>query len=535
MTNQATTQYGEGIEITGPISSEFAEILTPEALNFVAKLARTFEGRRQELLQLRVQRQTEVDAGKLPDFLPETEHIRQADWTIAPLPADLQDRRVELTGSADRKMIINGLNSGAKTFMADFEDAHAPTWEGPIQGQINVRDAVRRTITYTSPQGKFYKLNEQIALLLVRPRGWHLDEKHVLIDGRPISGGIFDFGLSFFHNVWQLLANGTGPYFYLPKLENHLEARLWNDIFVMAQDELGIPRGIIKATVIIETILATFEMDEILYELREHSAGLNCGRWDYIFSLIKTFRNFPEFIFPDRAQITMTSHFMRSYTLQTIKTCHRRNAPAIGGMAVQVPIKHDPVANEEALAHIRADKKREATDGHDGTWIAHPGLVAVAQAEFDAVMQRPNQIDRKRDDVQVTAVDLLKVPAGTITATGLHNNISVSLQYLEAWLRGSGSILVNNLMEDAATVEVSRAQIWQWIHHPRGILQDGRKVIIELFHHLMNEELEKLRNAIGEEQFAKRRFTTAAQILDEVITNDYFVEFLTLPAYQHLN
>jgi len=535
MTNQATTRYGDGIEVTAAIPSEFAEILTPEALNFVAKLARTFEGRRQELLQLRVQRQAEVDAGKLPDFLPETEHIRRADWTITPLPADLQDRRVELTGSADRKMIINGLNSGAKTFMADFEDAHSPTWEGPIQGQINVRDAVQRTITYTSPQGKLYKLNDQIALLLVRPRGWHLDEKHVLIDGRPISGGIFDFGLSFFHNVRQLLANGTGPYFYLPKLENHLEARLWNDIFVMAQDELGIPRGTIKATVIIETILATFEMDEILYELREHSAGLNCGRWDYIFSLIKTFRNFPEFIFPDRAQITMTSHFMRSYTLQTIKTCHCRNAPAIGGMAVQVPIKNDPIANEEAFAHIRADKKREATDGHDGTWIAHPGLVAVAQAEFDAVMQTPNQIDRKRDDVQVTATDLLKVPAGTITATGLCNNISVSLQYLEAWLRGSGSILVNNLMEDAATVEVSRAQIWQWIHHPQGILQDGRKVTIELFHHLMNEELEKLRNAIGEEHFAKRRFTTAVQILDEVITDDHFIEFLTLPAYRYLN
>ncbi len=535
MTNQATMQYGDGIEVTAAIPSACAEILAPEAMHFVAKLARAFEGRRQELLQRRVQRQAEIDAGKLPDFLPETEHIRQADWTIAPLPADLQDRRVELTGPADRKMMINGLNSGAKTFMADFEDAHSPTWEGPIQGQINVRDAIRRTITSTSPQGKLYKLNDQIALLLVRPRGWHLDEKHVLIDGQPISGGIFDFGLCFFHNVRQLLTNGTGLYLYLPKLENHLEARLWNDIFVMAQDELHIPRGTIKATVIIETILATFEMDEILYELREHSAGLNCGRWDYIFSMMKTFHNVAEFIFPDRAQITMESHCMRSYTLQTIKTCHRRNAPAIGGMAVQVPIKNDPVANEEAFEHIRADKKREATDGHDGTWIAHPGLVAVAQAEFDALMPTPNQIDKKRDDVHVTAADLLSVPEGTITEQGLRNAISVSLHYLEAWLRGSGSILVNNLMEDTATVEVSRAQIWHWIRHPQGILQDGRKVTIELFHQLMGEEREKLRNAIGEEQWTRRRWTTAAHILDEVITDDQFVAFLTLPAYRYLN
>ena len=534
MTNQATIQYGEGIEIAAPISPEFAEILTPEAMNFVAKLARTFEGRRQELLQRRMQRQAEIDAGKLPNFLPETEHIRQANWTIAPLPADIQDRRIELTGSADRKMIINGLNSGAKTFMADFDDAHSPTWEGPVQGQINIRDAIQRTITYTSPQGKFYKLNDQAAVLLVRPRGWHLDEKHALIDGQPISGGFFDFGLCFFHNAKQLLANGTGPYYYLPKLENHLEARLWNDIFLMAQNELGIPRGIIKATVIIETILATFEMDEILYELREHSAGLNCGRWDYIFSMIKTFRNFPEFIFPDRAQITMDSHFMHSYTLQTIKTCHHRNAPAIGGMAVHIPVKNNPAANEKAMEYIRADKKREANDGHDGTWVAHPGLVAVAQAEFDAVMKTPNQISRKRDDVQVTATDLLKVPTGTITEAGLRNNISVCLQYLEAWLRGSGAIPVNNLMEDAATVEVSRAQIWQWIRHPRGILQDGRKVTIELFHHIMNEGLANLQNAIGEEQFGKRRFAIAAQILDEVITDDRFVEFLTLPAYRYL-
>src|SRR5260370_27392888 len=535
MTNQAMGQYAEGMEVTAAISSEFAEILTPEALNFVAKLARTFEGCRQELLQHRVQRQAQIDAGTLPDFLSETEHIRQADWTIAPLPADLQDRRVEITGPVDRKMVINALNSGAKVFMADFEDAHSPTWEGTIQGQINVRDAIRRTITYTSPQGKVYKLNDQIAVLLIRPRGWHLNERHVLIDGRPISGGIFDFGLYFFHNVGQLLANGTGPYFYLPKLESHLEARLWNDIFVVAQNELGIPQGTIKATVLIETILATFEMDEILYERCEHSAGLNCGRWDYIFSTIKKFRNRPEFIFPDRAQVTMATPFMRSYTLQTIKTCHRRTAPAISGMPAQIPIKNDPFATEEALSRVHADKKREATDGHYGTWVAHPGLVPIALAEFNAVMNTANQIAKKREDVHFITDYLLRVPEGRITEEGLRNNISVSLQYLESWLRGSGCVAINNLMEDAAPVEISRAQIWQWIRHPQGTLQDGLKVTIELFHQLMVEELEKLRNAIGEAQFARRRFTTAAQILDEIITDDHFIEFLTLPAYRYLD
>jgi malate synthase len=535
MTNQATTQYAQGIEVKATITPEFAEILTPEAMNFVAKLARSSEARRQELLQRRAQRQVEIDAGKLPDFLPETEHIRQADWTIAPLLGDLQDRRVEITGPVDRKMVINALNSGAKVFMADFEDAHSPTWDTTIQGQINVRDAVKRTITFNSPEGKAYKLNEQIAVLLVRPRGWHLNEKHVLIDGKPIPGGVFDFGLYFFHNVRQLLANGSGPYFYLPKLESHLEARLWNDIFVLAQNELGIPQGTIKATVLIETILATFEMDEILYELREHSAGLNCGRWDYIFSVIKKFRNNPAYIFPDRIQVTMTTPFMRAYTQLTIKTCHRRNAPAIGGMAAQIPIKNDPVANEEALSRVRADKQREATDGHDGTWVAHPGLVPIALAEFDAVMKTPNQIAKKREDVHVTAADLLQVPEGTITEGGLRNNISVSLQYLESWLRGSGCVPINNLMEDAATVEISRAQIWQWIRHPKGVLQDGRKVTIDLFHQFLNEELEKLRTAIGEQQYAKRRFDTAAQILDQIITDDQFVEFLTLPAYQYLS
>ncbi len=529
-----TTRYADGIEITGPVTTEFAEILTPDAMNFVAKLAREFEGRREELLAKRVQRQQEIDAGKLPDFLPETEHIRNSDWTVAPLPDDLQDRRVEITGPVDRKMVINALNSGAKVYMADFEDAHSPTWEGTIQGQINLRDAIAGTIDFTSPEGKRYRLNEQTATLLARPRGWHLNEKHVLIDGKPVSGGIFDFALYFYHNVRPLLAKGTGPYFYLPKLENHLEARLWNDIFVMAQNELGIPQGTIKATVLIETILAAFEMDEILYELREHSAGLNCGRWDYIFSTIKKFHAIPDFVLPDRAQVTMTTHFMRSYSLLLIKTCHRRNVHAMGGMAAQIPIKNDPVANEEALERVRADKRREASDGHDGTWVAHPGLVPIAMEEFDKVMKTPNQIYRKREDVHVTAADLLAVPGGTITEAGLRNNISVSLQYLESWLRGTGCVPINNLMEDAATVEIARSQIWQWIHHPRGILNDGRKVTIELFRALADDELAKLKAKMGEQRFAASKFGPAREILDSVITADDFVPFLTLPAYQYL-
>src|SRR6266550_4637348 len=514
MTTQSS-KTGE-IEIVGPVTAEFAQVLTPDAMKFVATLVRTFSGRREELLQKRAQRQAEIDAGKMPDFLPETEHIRQGSWTIAPVPADLQERRVEITGRSERKMIMNALNSGANVFMADFEDSLSPTWENIVLGQANLRDAVNRTISFTSPEGKEYALHEKTATLLVRPRGWHLPEKHVLIDGREIPGGLFDFGLYFFHNVKTLIEKGTGPYFYLPKLESHLEARLWNDVFVLAQNELGIPQGTIKATVLIETILATFEMD-------------------YIFSAIKKFRNIPDFIYPDRVQVTMTTHFLRSYSLLTIKTCHRRNAHAIGGMAAQIPIKNDPKANEEALERVRADKRREATDGHDGTWVAHPGLVAIAMEEFDAVMKTPNQIDRKREDVHVTAADLLKVPEGTITEAGLRNNISVSLQYLESWLRGSGCVPINNLMEDAATVEISRAQIWEWIHNPTGILDDGRKVTIELYQQLARDELEKIRSAVGEQQFARRKFQTAAQIFDIIITDDQFVEFLTLPAYQYLN
>lgn len=529
------TQYAQGIEIQGTITPEFAEILTPEAVNFVAKLARAFESRREELLAKREQRQAELDAGKKPDFLPETASIRQGTWTVAPIPADLQDRRVEITGPVERKMVINALNSGAKMFMADFEDSHSPTWETTIQGQINLRDAIDGTVSYSSPEGKAYKLNDKVATLLVRPRGWHLNEKHVQIDGKPISGGIFDFGLYFFHNAKRLLAKGSGPYFYLPKLESHLEARLWNDIFVLAQQELGLPNGTIRATVLIETILATFEMDEILYELRDHSAGLNCGRWDYIFSAIKKFQRVPDYILPDRSQVTMTVPFMRSYSLLLIQTCHKRNIHAMGGMAAQIPIKNDAKANEEALARVRADKHREATDGHDGTWVAHPGLVAIAMEEFDAVMKGPNQIDRKREDVHVTAADLIAVPAGTITEAGLRNNISVSLQYMESWLRGNGCVPIFNLMEDAATTEIARSQIWQWLHHPKGVLDDGRKVTLDLFHQLMQEELDKIKTGIGEQQYAERKFQTAAELIDKIITDDQFVEFLTLPAYQYLS
>ena len=531
----SSTQYGHGIEIKAEVTPEFTEILTPEAMSFVATLARAFQARREELLAKREQRQAELDAGKKPDFLAETTHIRQGTWTVAPIPADLQDRRVEITGPVERKMVINALNSGAKMFMADFEDSHAPTWDATIQGQMNLRDAITGTITFSSPEGKTYKLNDKVATLLVRPRGWHLNEKHVLIDGKPISGGIFDFGLYFFHNAKALLAKGSGPYFYLPKLEGHLEARLWNDIFVLAQKELSIPNGTIRATVLIETILATFEMDEILYELRDHSAGLNCGRWDYIFSAIKKFHQDPNYILPDRSQVTMTVPFMRSYSLLLIQTCHKRNIHAMGGMAAQIPIKNDPKANDAALARVRADKHREATDGHDGTWVAHPGLVAIAMEEFDAVMKGPNQIDRKRDDVHVTAADLIAVPAGTITEEGLRNNISVSLQYMESWLRGNGCVPIFNLMEDAATTEIARSQIWQWLHNPKAKLDDGRDITTDLFHQLMTEELDKIKTAIGEQQYASRKFQTAAELIDKIITDDEFVEFLTLPAYQYLN
>jgi malate synthase len=523
------------VQILGDGRPAFSEILSADALAFVAKLQRAFGQRREECLQRRQQGQVALDRGEALDFLPETKQIRNGEWVCASIPADLLDRRVEITGPTDRKMVINALNSGAKVFMADFEDANAPTWENMVEGQINLRDAIRRTIKFTSPEGKNYELKDKSAVLLVRPRGWHLIEKHLLVDGRPMSGGLFDFGLYFFHNAKELLARGTGPYFYLPKLESYLEARLWNDVFKLAQDELDIPQGTIRATVLIETIPAAFQMDEILYELRDHSAGLNCGRWDYIFSCIKKFRNKRDFLLADRALVTMTTHFMRSYSLLCIKTCHRRNTFAMGGMAAQIPVKNDPKANEEAFAKVRADKEREASDGHDGTWVAHPGMVQLALDVFNARMPHPNQISNKREDVQVTAGDLLDFgPSEPITEQGLHTNVSVGVQYLQAWLRGSGAVPIFNLMEDAATAEISRAQVWQWIRHPRGTLSDGRKVTKELFRSVLDEELNKIRNAIGHDRFSNSKYDEARGLFDRITTEDNFVEFLTLPGYDKL-
>lgn len=522
-----------GVEVLSPLPAA-ASILTDEALEFVAGLERLSRSRRRRLLEARRQRQARIDQGELPDFLSETAEIRRGDWRIALLPADLADRRVEITGPVDRKMVINALNSGAKMYMADFEDSHSPTWQATLEGQVNLRDAVAGTIEYTSPEGKRYALAGEIATLLVRPRGWHLDEKHVLVDGQPISASIFDFGIFFFHNVQALVAKGTGPYFYLPKLESHLEARLWNEVFVLAQTALGIPERTIKATVLIETILAAFEMDEILYELRDHAAGLNCGRWDYIFSFTKKFRNRGDFVLPDRASVTMTTHFLRSYSRLLIETCHRRGAHAMGGMAAQIPIKNDPVANEQALAKVRADKEREATDGHDGTWVAHPGLVPIALAVFDAHMPASNQLERRNPDLRVTAADLLEVPAGEITSPGLRTNVAVGLRYLEAWLRGNGCVPIFNLMEDAATAEISRAQIWQWIQHPRGRFADGTKVTAELVERELADELARLRESLGPAAYAESKFDRAGELFLSISTAPEFVEFLTLPAYEEL-
>lgn len=522
------------IEIIGQQTEASREILTQESLDFLASIHHLFNERRKELLETREQRQKQLDNGEKLDFLQETKDIREGEWTIAPLPLDLQNRRVEITGPVNRKMVINALNSGAKTFMACFEDATSPTWQNMIEGQVNMRDAVRKTISFKQDNGKAYNLKEETAVLMIRPRGLHLLEKNVLIDGEPIAGSFFDFGLYFFHNAKELLARGTGPYFYLPKLESHLEARLWNDIFVFAQQQLGIPNGTIKATVLIETIMAAFEMDEILYELKEHSAGLNCGRWDYIFSYIKRLRNQPEVILPDRSQVTMTSPFMRAYTQLCIQTCHRRNAPAIGGMAAQIPIKGDEVANEAAFAKVREDKRREATDGHDGTWVAHPGLVPVALGEFDEYMPTPNQIHRKREDVQVEAKHLLEVPKGTITEEGLRLNCSVGVQYIASWLRGNGAAPINHLMEDAATAEISRTQVWQWIRHPEGKIEDGRQITEELVRETLQEELDKLKETIGSENYATGRFEEAAELFLSLISEQDFVEFLTLPGYEKL-
>jgi malate synthase len=530
----STITTPEGVQVLAEVSAAQAEILTTEALALVAKLHREFEPRREELLAKRVARAKEIDAGVDPDFLPETKHIRDdPSWKVAPAPADLQDRRAEITGPVDRKMIINALNSGAKVFMSDFEDSNTPTWSNTIDGQINLRDAVAGTISFSS-NGKEYALGENLATLLVRPRGWHLREKHVLIDGEQVSAGIFDFALFMFHNAKNLLAKGSGPYFYLPKMESHLEARLWNDIIVRTQDEIGVPQGSVRATVLIETILAAFEMEEILYELRDHSAGLNCGRWDYIFSCIKKFRTRPGFVLADRVLVTMTTHFLNSYSLLAIKTCHKRGAHAIGGMAAQIPIKNDPVANEEALAKVKADKEREAGNGHDGTWVAHPGLVAIAVDAFNAVMPGPNQLDRLREDVEISGKDLLDFgPEGPITEGGLRLNISVGVQYLGAWLNGLGCVPINNLMEDAATAEISRSQVWQWIHSDKGVLDDGRNVDTELFRAILAEELEKIHGQYPENLHSF--FDRAAVLFDDISTSDDFVDFLTLPAYDMID
>jgi malate synthase len=531
MATQAHEQSSPAVELTGQLTSQFREILTPAALDFVAALAWRFTARRDELLALRQERQTRLDAGIMPDFSRATAEIRESTWRVASAPSDLLDRRVEITGPVDRKIIINALNSGAKVFMADFEDAHAPTWEGTIQGQINLRDAVNRTIEFTGPQGKQYRLKDSVATLIVRPRGWHLPERHVLLDGLPIPAALLDFGLFFFHNAHTLLDNGSGPYFYLPKLENHLEARLWNDVFKYAEQALAIPHGSIKATVLIETILAAFEMDEILYELRDYIVGLNCGRWDYIFSFIKCFHKHPQFVLADRSQLTMTAHFMRSYSLLLIKSCHRRGAHAMGGMAAQIPIKDDPEANEAAIAKVRADKEREARDGHDGTWVAHPGLVPVAKEVFDRHMQGPNQIGRQRDDVEVTAQDLLTVPEGEITQAGLAGNVSAALRYIAAWKGGQGSVPIHNLMEDVATAEIARAQLWQWIRYPKGVMNDGRKVTVELFEQALQHELGQIRSELGETQFKESHAQAAANLLRKLVTQERFAEFLTLDVH----
>jgi len=501
------------------------QILTPEATRFLTQLSREFEPRRRDLLERRKVRQKEIDGGALPGFLPETAHVRETEWTVAPIPRDLLDRRVEITGPVDRKMIINALNSGASVFMADFEDSNSPTWMNNLEGQANLRDAVEGTISFVSPEGKRYELNSKVATLLVRPRGWHLVEKHFLVDGKPISASLFDFGLYFFHNAHRLISKGTGPYFYLPKMESHLEARLWNDVFRFAQDSLGIPRGTIRATVLIETILAAFEMDEILYELREHSAGLNCGRWDYIFSFIKKFRNRPDFVLPDRSTVTMEKHFLKSYVELLIQTCHRRGIHAMGGMAAQIPIKSDATANEKALEKVRQDKLREVTAGHDGTWVAHPGLVPIAKEIFDAHMKGPNQIGRQRENLQVTAKDLLDVTEGKITEEGLRWNIDVGLQYLESWLRGSGCVPIYNLMEDAATAEICRSQVWQWVKHGAR-LSDGRPITQEMVRQIIAEQRNKLNGG---------RINEAAEIFGRMMTSADFAEFLTLEAYDYIN
>ena len=522
----------EDISINAPLQAGYERILTPDALSLLARLHREFEPRRRQLLAARAARAQRLDAGERPDFLPETKAIREGNWSISPLPKDLQQRRVEITGPVDRKMVVNALNSGADAYMTDFEDSNTPNWDNQITGQINLIDAVRGTISLQQGD-KTYLLNQDAAVLIVRPRGWHLDEKHVLVDGERVAAGIFDFALYMVHNAQELMARGSGPYFYLPKLESHLEARLWNDIFLATQKELGIPPGTIKATVLIETILAAFEMHEILYELREHSAGLNAGRWDYIFSCIKKFKVDENFVLADRAKVTMTAPFMRAYALLLLQTCHKRNAPAIGGMSALIPIKNDPVRNDAAMAGVRADKQREATDGYDGSWVAHPGLVPIAMEEFVKVLgDRPNQIDKKRDDVKITADDLLNFqPAAPITEAGLRMNINVGIHYLGSWLAGNGCVPIHDLMEDAATAEISRSQVWQWIRSPKGVLDDGRKVDAALVRKLIPEELAKIKQTVGPDS---PTYDRAARIFESMATEQRLSEFLTLQLYEEI-
>jgi malate synthase len=530
----APSQSQAELELTQPIADGDARVLSPAALAFVAELAHLFAPRVHVLLAQRAERQRRLDAGERPDFRPDTANVRDGRWTVAPIPADLLDRRVEITGPTDRKMIINALNSGANVFMADFEDSNAPTWGNLVSGQANLMDAVRRTIRFVQPEtGKIYTLGEKTATLMVRPRGWHLVERHARLDGAPIPAALFDFGLYFFHNARELTARGSGPYFYLPKMESHLEARLWNDVFVYAQAALGLPNGVVRATVLIETLPAAFEMDEILYELRDHSAGLNCGRWDYIFSFIKKLRSDPARVLPDRSQVTMDKAFLRAYAQLLIKTCHRRGIHAMGGMAAQIPIKDDAAANAAALEKVRADKEREVKAGHDGTWVAHPGLVALAREVFDERMPGPHQIERRRDDVRVSAADLLAMPEGTRTEAGLRHSVRVGVQYIEAWLRGQGCVPLYNLMEDAATAEICRAQIWQWLQH-KAPLDDGRVVSADRFERLLSEEMEHLRRSLGQKRFEAGRFADARALFERLVTSRHFEEFLTIPAYERL-
>jgi malate synthase len=525
-----TIAAAEGVEVLSPVPDEHAWVLSPDALAFVAELERAFRDRRGALLQARAARAERLAAGELPDFPAETREVRQRDWRVAPTPPDLQDRRVEITGPAEPKMMINALNSGASVFMADFEDALSPTWANVVGGQAALHAAVRRQLAFETPD-KAYRLNDEIATLLVRPRGWHLPERHVLVDGRPVSASLFDAGLYLFHNGSERVARGTGPYFYLPKLEGRAEAELWDDVFTFAEERLGLPHGVTKATVLIETILAAFEMDEILYALREHAAGLNAGRWDYIFSLIKKFADRPDKVLPDRAQVTMAVPFMRAYTQLLVRTCHRRGAHAIGGMAAFIPNRRDPVVTEQALAKVTEDKEREAGDGFDGTWVAHPDLVPTAKAVFDrALGDRPNQLDRQRDDVSVTASDLLDVSiaGGRTTEGGVRTNVNVGLQYLDSWLRGTGAAAIFNLMEDVATCEISRSQLWQWIRHGAR-LDDGREVTAEVYGRIRDEELERLGGR------SAGRLADAADVIDRLVLGDAFEPFLTLVAYDLLD